>query len=186
MRMIFTAFLLLSISLQILGARNVTIEQKVQGLYVAFFKRAADQNGLKMWKGKAESSNDSSTVLKELARGFADHPSFGKTYSFMDNKRFVEEIYRNALGQDGDSEGIKNWTNNLYNGMSRSDMISNFVEASLSLDLTSDNFPTLSSEELAVAQKRQNLITNKVETAISFTNTLSDMTNVQNATNPEK
>ena len=185
MGMIFTVFLLLSISLQILSAREVTIEQKVQGLYVAFFKRAADQNGLNFWKGKADNSPNSFSVLKELAKGFAGHSSFGKTYSSMDNKRFVEEVYRNALGQDGDSEGITNWTSKLNKGMSRSDMISEFVEASLSLDLTFENFPTLSSKELAVAQKRQDLITNKVETAIYFTNTLGDKTNVTNASSPE-
>ena len=186
MRTIFTAMLSLFILLQVVEAKEVTIEQKIQGLYVAFFKRAADQNGLKEWKKKANNSANSSAILDELSKGFAGHPTFDATYSEMSNREFVEAIYINALGKDGDEEGIKNWLAKLDDGMSRSNMISKFVEASLTLDITAENFPTFSAEELEVAQKRQALITNKVNIAINFTNSLASNTNVVNASSPDK
>jgi len=130
---------------------TITLDQKITGLYIAFFKRAADKEGLEFWKNRGETviadGKNISNTLEELADGFAKHQAFAEIYSNFDNKTFVEKIYRNTLGQDGDIEGIKNWTTHLDNGMSRSDMVSEFIKASLSLDLTSANFPTFSSEE---------------------------------------
>jgi glycosyltransferase involved in cell wall biosynthesis len=71
----------------------------------------------------------------------------------MTNREFVEAIYKNVLGKNGDEEGIKFWTNYLDTN-SRSDMVSDFVELSLTLKLTKENFPNLSDEELAKVYNR--------------------------------
>jgi len=97
----------------------------------------------------------------------------------------VEAIYRNALGRDGDAEGIAFWTNMLGNNTSRSDMVSIFVEASLVSDLTPANYPNLTFAELAAAQLRQDLITNKVTVALAFTHQLGVLSNVTDNQNPE-
>jgi len=178
-----------------LYATAVPLETKITGLYVAFFNRAGDLGGLDWWKAKGEEAQsngeDVSAVLKQLSAGFSLHPTFISTYGNLYNRPFVEAIYRNALGRDGDEEGIAYWTGRLNlpesdnNYLNRSDMVSIFVETSLTSDLTPENFPTLTAEELAAAQLRKDLITNKVEVALAFTHQLGELSNVTNVDSPE-
>ena len=175
MLMVMLGLLLLTATLQ---ARYVSTEEKITGLYVAFFNRAADSDGLQNWKNRANQGGDASDTLKEISAGFATHDVFTSTYKGLTDRDFVEAIYRNALGKDGDEEGIINWVNHLRNGESKSDMVASFIETALTVDLTAQNFPTLSTQELQLAQQRQNLIANKVTVALEFTNRLGDKTNI--------
>ena len=167
------------------NAREASLEQKITGLYVAFFDRAGDKSGLDYWRAKGESANSASTALRELSKKFAKHNTFISTYSSLDNQAFVEAIYRNALGEEGDSQGISFWKGLLDKGMSRSDMVSDFVELSLTVDVTEEEFPTFTTSELEIAQKRQDLLTNQVDVALYFTNRLAHKTDVADATSPE-
>ncbi len=103
----------------------------------------------------------------------------------MTNKEFVEAIYKNSLGKAGDTDGIKHWTKYLDSGNSRSDMVSDFMETSLTIELSSENFPNLTTQELSIAQKRQDYISNKVEVALKFITLLGTKTNVVNNDFPE-
>ena len=164
------------------NAREVTFEAKITGLYVAFFNRAADEGGLTYWTQKgntAQQNGDTvSNVLKELAAGFAQHPSFTRAYGDMDNQEFVEAVYRNTLGREGDAQGVSYWTGLLNGGMSRSDFVSIFVEAALTFDRNDPQYADLSEEDLNAAQLRQDLISNKVEAALAFTHQLGVLSNV--------
>ena len=173
------------------NAVEVSKEEKITGLYVAYFNRAADQEGLTYWTDKADevakAGGDVSSVFKKLSGGFATHPTFKSTYDHLNNKEFVSLIYRNALGRAGDVEGIDYWTKKLdFEGMIRSDVVSDFVELSLLTDLTKENYPNLTDAELAAAQLRQDLITNKVLIALSFTIQLDELSNVANNQDPER
>ena len=190
MKKIFiTISLLFSLTLTSANSVEVTIEAKITGLYVAFFNRAADQAGLEYWTNTADNvanqGGDVSSVFKTLSGGFATHPTFTLTYEHLEDKAFVEAIYRNALGRDGDAEGIAYWTDLIERGMSRSNMVATFVELSLVTNLTKENYPSLSDTELAAAQLRQDLITNKVSVAVTFTNQLGTLSNVENGDEPE-
>ena len=128
-------------------------------------------------------------VLKDISHGFSTHPVFTSTYGSLSNRDFVKAIYINVLGKEGDAKGIDYWAS-LLDGtnttpVSRSDMVANFVNASLTLILTPQNFPTLSSDDLATAKQRQDLITNKVNVAIDFVKTLGEKTNVTDVLHPE-
>ena len=164
---------------------SVSYREKIAGLYVAYFNRAPDQKGLNNWDNRAKNSTDSSNILKELSAGFAEHPTFIATYGNLNNKTFVEKIYKNCLGKAGDKEGIDLWTNYLNSGNSRSDMVSDFVEASLDVILTKENFPNLTNEELAIAQERQDLLSNKVKVGLKFIDLLKTKTNVSNSSDLE-
>ena len=165
-------------------ARDISNEQKIAGLYVSFFNRAPDLSGLTYWKGRTQQAElqgkNPIEVFKEIALGFSYHPVFTSTYNSLNNEEFVKAIYINALGREGDSEGISYWTTELTNGLSRPDMVAIFVNASLTVDLTPQNFPTLSQSELDAAKLRQDLITNKTQVALEFINQLKDKTNVIN------
>jgi len=172
-----------------LYSAEVTLEEKISGLYVAFFNRAADESGLTYWSKKGESAKQNgesvSDVLKQLSLGFAAHPSFERAYGSLDNKAFIESIYRNTLGKDGDSQGVDYWSKLLSSGMSRSDFVSTFVEAALTFESTDLQYANLSPEDLKSAQLRQDLLANKVEVALEFTQKLGLQTNVTDNSNPE-
>ena len=177
--MVILSLFILTLSLQ---ARNASSEDKIMGLYVAFFNRSADKSGLDYWKQRAEnainSGGKSLDILKEISFGFSRHEVFISTYSALSNRNFVELIYKNTLGEKGDEAGIIFWTNALNGKMSRSDMVAEFINISLIIDLIPENYPYLTTQELVLAQKRQNLIVNKVKVAVKFTNTLGYKTDV--------
>jgi len=178
--------LLFSIAATSINAKEITMEEKITGLYVAFFNRAADYDGLRHWIIRGESAKkngeDVSNILKELSAGFATHPLFMLTYKHLTNTEFVNTIYQNVLGRDGDPDGLAYWTDLLNSGsISRSDMISLFVEASL----TWENDGTLPPDVAAAAQLRQDLITNKVTVALAFTHQLREKSNIEDKQNPE-
>ena len=185
MKKILTSLCLCALLTTTAHTREVSIETKIQGLYIAYFKRAGDKEGVEYWKNRAVESTNNSAVLKELSAGFSAHPVFSSTYGNLSNRVFVEEIYKNVLGNVWDSEGIKFWTSLLDKEGNRSDMLSEFVESSLTADLTAEVFPALSTEELATAKKRQDLITNKALVANNFTTLLGDNSNVVNSSDPE-
>ena len=172
-----------------LSARDASLEDKITSLYVSYFNRAPDFNGLSYWKSHGEeylnAGKSGLLALQELSAGFATHPTFVSMYSSMGNEDFVKAIYKNALGRDGDAGGIAYWTGLLDSGKQRSDMVAEFMNASLTVDLTAENYPTLSQSDLDAAIERQTLIANKVQVAEAFVNTLTTNTNVEDTQNPE-
>jgi len=186
---IMTAFAIAGVLASSLSARDASLEDKITSLYVSYFNRAPDFNGLSYWKSHGEdylkTGKSDLLALQELSAGFAIHPTFVSMYSSMGNEDFVKAIYKNALGRDGDAGGIAYWTGLLDSGKQRSDMVAEFMNLSLTLDLTADNYPDLSQADLDAAIERQTLIANKVQVAESFVDTLTTNTNVTDTQNPE-
>ena len=160
-----------------------SIREKIAGLYVAFFNRAPDEEGLIFWEGQSLSLGEN-IVVKILAASFASHEKFADLYSGLDNNKFVEAIYINTLGQAGDSEGIEYWTKLIDNGMSKSDMIANFISISLDFNPNDIQCQSLSQAEIDSALQRQAYISNKVTVSLHFTDTLSSLTDLSPSTNP--
>ncbi|MCF6331414.1 MAG: M10 family metallopeptidase [Sulfurimonas sp.] len=142
-----------------------TIEQKITGLYIAFYNRAPDKDGLQSWKQYA-SNLDESTALRVLAEGFSQHSKFADLYSDLDNQAFVEAIYSNSFANADNLNAIQEWSNLLDNGLSRSNMIADFVSSTLDNDAIDID-----------AIQKQDLLTNKVTVALEFVSKLSNFTN---------
>ncbi len=183
-KLLILTTLFFAITCTTLNAQEVTLETKITGLYVAFFNRAADEGGLTYWTNKGNNSSNQSNVLKELAEGFAQHASFDRAYGHLGNQSFVEAVYKNALGREGDTAGINYWTSRLNlsqndpNYLSRSDFVSVFVEAALTFDRNDPQYAGLSEAVLDQAQLRHDLLANKAEAGLAFTHQLGTLSNV--------
>jgi len=154
-----------------------TIKEKITGLYIAFFDRAPDKNGLEYWEKQASIFGEDEAV-KKLAQGFASHPKFTDLYSNLSNQEFVESIYKNTLGSAGDKDGIEYWTNQLNNGLSRSDMVADFISISLDFNPNSSQYSSLSKEDIDLALQRQDFISNKTDVSLKYVELLGDKTNL--------
>ena len=173
-----------------------TIGEKIAGLYIAFFDRAADKSGLEYWEKRAADLGEQN-ALQVLAAGFAAHPKFTSLYAGMSNEDFVKSIYINVLGQAGDTEGIAYWKKLLDDGMSRPDMVADFVSIALDFDATDPQYASLSSQNskhthgktlLDEAQQRKDQLANKVAVSLEFIKTFGDKTDLNpdtDASNPD-
>jgi hypothetical protein len=88
-------------------ADNVSAIQK---LYVEYFGRPADPNGLKFW---VDAMNHDPNVLTQIAKDFAASAEYKANYGGMSNHDAVLKVYENTFGRAGDAEGVKFWTDAL-------------------------------------------------------------------------
>ncbi len=90
-------------------------------LYVAYFNRAPDANGLLFW-GSALADGMS---MSQIARQFFDQPETQALYGGSSTTGdFITAVYSNILGRSPDAEGYDYWTNVLDSGaVDRSEFI---------------------------------------------------------------
>lgn len=91
---------------------NLTNVDPVTRLYRAYFLRIPDRDGLVYWIGKRRTG----TSLTTISQSFATSNEFKVTYGPLTNRAFVERIYQNILGRDGEPSGITYWTGELDSG----------------------------------------------------------------------
>jgi len=143
----------------------VTVQQEVAALYSAIFNRAPDQAGLQFWVDAIEGGD----TLVQAAEGFTLHPVFAETYAGMSNSEFVQQLYVNVLGGAGDANGIQFWTDKLDSGVSMGQVVAEFVQGALSIDLDALLASgELSQDEYDAAVVRQDSLTNKADVGLSF------------------
>jgi hypothetical protein len=160
----------------------------LSAVYVAFFERAADADGLAYWTAQAGSGAVDFDLLRQLTNGFAQHPSYTSIYGGLSDSAFVDAIYLNIGGAPADADGKAYWLTQLDDGMTRPDFIAQFI-----LDLLSYREATLyqlvidgilTPEERDNALLRKNRLTNKAVVGLTFTNTLGNASNLRPETDP--
>lgn len=157
----------------------VTVQQEVAALYSAIFNRAPDQEGLNNWVNLIQGG----ASLSQAAEGFVQHPVFTELYAGLTNIQFVQQLYINVLGSEGDAKGIQNWANLLASGVSKAQVVADFVQGALSVDLDA----MLASGELTQAEYdaaviRQDTLTNKANVGVYFAETFGAASNLDPAT----
>ena len=81
---------------------------KLTDLYLAFFGRAPDIEGLEFWQ---EAVLEAGLSLTEISELFAQSEEFQSLYpAAMTNREFVSTIYNNAFDRDPDGGGWDYWT----------------------------------------------------------------------------
>lgn len=121
--------------------------QQVQQAYLAVIGRPAEGDAV-TWASMAALDVASLVNLITATRNNTD---FNKN-----NTTFVENLYMNLLGREGDEEGIKFWSDALAAGTTYGDLVMKFSSAALS---TTEDMYTLQNK-LAVAEQ----ISTKIKT----------------------
>lgn len=86
---------------------------QVQELYVAYFGRPADPDGLKFW---ADHLENKVVTYDEIAASFAQTAEYKTTYFDTDHSVLVQEIYDNLFGRGAEPTGLEFWVKALDSG----------------------------------------------------------------------
>ena len=137
---------------------NLTeIEDFVNRFYTEVLERPSDASGLESWSSQLENGTK---TADDIANGFFFSQEF--LNKNLNNSDFVDIAYQSLLGREADSAGKSSWTNNLYNGMSRSDMLDGFIY--------SDEFKNLANSYGIEVGVNSNEIVNEVYTSQTYFN----------------
>jgi hypothetical protein len=83
-------------------------------LYVSYFDRAPDADGLAYWKDELSSGRMS---LDGIAENWAnEQPEFQEKYEGLSEDEFINQVYQNVLGREPDDAGKEYWAAELANG----------------------------------------------------------------------
>jgi len=82
-------------------------------VYVAYYNRAADAEGLYFWADKLAEGMDMPTIASYFSQSAEAKALYPNT---ADTSAFVTAVYANVLGRTPDQAGFDFWTTNLNNG----------------------------------------------------------------------
>lgn len=91
-------------------------------LYTTVFLRLPDQAGFDFWV------NTNDWELRQMAAFFVTSEEFQDTYGELDDRAFVELLYLNALGRQGDQGGIEFWIG-IAGTVGRAEVVIGFSES---------------------------------------------------------
>ncbi|CAN7509532.1 DUF4214 domain-containing protein [Rhizobium sp. LjRoot30] len=95
-------------------------------VYQAAFDRTPDTGGLSYWI----KAMDGGTSLIDVAAGFVGSAEFASVYGANpSNLDFIDKLYENVLGRDGEAGGISYWVGQLDAGVSRQQVLAGFAES---------------------------------------------------------
>ncbi len=115
---------------------------QIERLYRAYFGRAPEPAGLSYWR--AQRANG--TAIEQISAVFASSPEFTATYGSLDDRRFVELIYRNVLDRAPDAAGLGFWTDQLGAGAARGSVMIGFSDSAEFVGETTTSPTHLDSE----------------------------------------
>jgi hypothetical protein len=101
-------------------------------IYGVMLGREPDLGGLAGW----HSAMGKGVTLTNIVEGFTGSTEFQTKYGSTTNEQFVQLLYRNALGREGEPSGVEGWVQALNSGTSRSDVALGFSESEENISKT--------------------------------------------------
>lgn len=99
--------------------------RSVDRLYLAYFLRTPDSEGLAHWKEQRTRG----ASLAAISDAFANSTEFRNRYGSLSNGGFVDLVYRNVLGRGPDAGGFAHWIEVLSRGGSRGAVMLGFSDS---------------------------------------------------------
>jgi Ca2+-binding RTX toxin-like protein len=92
--------------------------QQLQELYVAFFNRVPDADGLEYWIGQFNSGQSINQIAESFYNSGIAFSELTGISAGMTNTSFINVVYNNVLGRSSgaDPEGLSFWTSALQSG----------------------------------------------------------------------
>lgn len=110
---------------------------EVQKLYVAYFGRPGDPNGIEHWTDALDAN---AITLADVSDSFAASQEYRDTYAGLDNRTIVNDVYENLFGRAADESGLNYWTGLMDRGViSIDDVVRDVSEAAVGADSTAFN-----------------------------------------------
>ena len=97
----------------------VTITDRIQQLYIAYFNRPADSTGLAYWEGAMGSGG----TLDDISAAFARSDEYKMAFLQMNPSEVIGQIYQNLFGRQPEAAGRTYWSGLLEKGSLRIDAI---------------------------------------------------------------
>jgi hypothetical protein len=105
----------------------------VEKMYVEYFGRPADPNGLNFW---VKALNNDPNVLTQIAQDFSTSAEYQSMYGGLSNRDVVLAVYQNMFGRVGEQTGVDFWTKALDNHtISINNVVSEIVKGAQGNDL---------------------------------------------------
>jgi hypothetical protein len=101
-------------------------------LYQAAFNRSPETDGYNYWVHQL----DQGKPLQSISQLFTTSAEFLSDYGGLSVNDFVEKLYENILGRQGEPAGVKAWTDALNNGWSQGTVLMGFSESAENVALT--------------------------------------------------
>lgn len=110
---------------------------EVQKLYVAYFGRPGDPNGIEHWTDALDAN---AITLADVSDSFAASQEYRDTYAGLNNRTIVNDVYENLFGRAADETGLNYWTDLMDRGViSIDDVVRDVSEAAVGNDSTAFN-----------------------------------------------
>lgn len=106
--------------------------QRLMELYVAFFNRVPDAEGLGYWIGEMQRGQSISQIADSFYNAGVQYTALTGFSATMSNTAFINVIYKNVLGRaDGaDAGGLEYWNKELSSGIAtRGTLVSTILDA---------------------------------------------------------
>lgn len=85
---------------------------QIQQLYVAYFGRPADPEGLSYWAAEADTNGSLGSVIANFAISAESNTLFGN----LSTKQLVTAIYANVFSREPEAKGLAYWTSQIESG----------------------------------------------------------------------
>lgn len=118
-----------------IGANSRTIApaqlKTLEELYVAFFNRVPESDGLSFWIDQTRAGQSISAIADAFYNAALLYPAQTRYSVDMTNGDFVNAVYRNVLGraEGADAGGFAFWTSRLDNGASRGELVTTILDS---------------------------------------------------------
>jgi len=132
-------FFLLFLSSNVTAQTTIEDVKAVARLYSAAFDRDPKVDGLNFWVDSYEGGRS----LIDIAKDFYNSPEFTEKYGTLNDRKYVEQLFRNVLGRDGAEQGIEFWSEHLSSGTSRAKVLAEFSGSPENVDKTTETFANM-------------------------------------------